>query len=102
MEKTYQNIITALKYYVPRKYWNLNDWQIIINREEEVEENIFKYKCSFFTLYFNEELEPVTYGKQHIIDGKVYYDRNKKENFGAGTYTLLGAVKWYEQYDWGL
>lgn len=96
VEKTYQNILTALKYYVPIKYWNLNNWKIIINREEEVEKNVFKYRCSFFTLYFNEKLEPIEYGKQHIIDGLVYYDRNPK-----GMYAMLGSVDWYNQYDWG-
>lgn len=101
MDKTKDNILHALKYYVPIKYWNLNDWDIIINREEEVEKNVFQYKCSFFTLYFNQELEPVTYGKQHVIDGQVYYDRNKS-NIGAGTYTLLGSVDWYKQINMGL
>ena len=101
MEKTKENILIALKYYIPNKYWNLNNWDIIINREEEVKTNVFQYKCSFFTLYFNETLEPITYGKQYVIDDKVYYDRNKS-NVGAGTYTYLGKVKWYKQSDWGL
>ena len=38
MEKNYKNILTALKFYIPIKYWNLNDWETIIKREEEVEE----------------------------------------------------------------
>lgn len=101
MERTKENLIVALKYYIPIKYWNLNDWQTIINREEEVEKNIFQYKCSFFTLYFNEKLEPIEYGKQHIIDNQVYYDLNKYKG-GAGTYTLLGSVHWYDEDDWGL
>ena len=66
MEKNYKNILTALKFYIPIKYWNLNDWDTIIKREEEVEENIFEYKCSFYTLYFNEKLEPITYGNQYV------------------------------------
>ena len=101
MEKTIENIITALKYYIPRKYWNLNNWDIIIKREEEVEKNVFQYKCSFITLYFNEKLEPVEYGKQHIINNQVFYVLNRN-SVGAGTYTLLGEVDWYKQYDWGL
>ena len=102
MEKTHENIVFALKYYIPIRYWNLNDWDIIINREEEIEEGIFKYKCSFFTLYFNDKLEPVTHGKQYVIDDEVYYDMNKENNIGAGTYTLLGNVDWYNQFDMGL
>lgn len=101
MEKTHENILTALKYYIPIKYWSLNDWDTIINREEEVEKNVFKYKCSFFDLYFNEKLEPITYDKQHVIENKVYYDKNKRK-IGAGTYTFIGYVDWYSSKNWGL
>lgn len=101
MEKTKNNILTALKYYIPIRYWNLNDWNTIINREEEVEKNIFQYRCSFYVLYFNEKVEPVTYGKQYVIDDNVYYDKNTS-NIGAGTYTLLGKFKWQNQDNWGL
>ena len=100
MEKTYVNILTALKYYIPIKYWNLNDWDIIISREEEVEENVFQYKCSFFTLYFNEKLEPIEYGDQHIIDNKVYYF-SEKEIVNRGD-TILGYVDWDKRNNWGL
>ena len=102
MEKTTENIITALKYYIPIKYWGLNDWDVIVRREEEVDVGVYRYKCSFFMLYFNKELEPVEFGRQHIIDGKVYYDTNPIENFGAGTYTLLGDVDWYNSNNWGI
>ena len=101
MEKTKNNILTALKYYIPIKYWNLNDWNTIINREEEVKKNIFQYRCSFYVLYFNEKVEPVTYGRQYVIDDNVYYDENTL-SIGAGTYTLLGKFKWQNQHDWGL
>ena len=99
MKKTRIHIIGALKYYIPIKYWILNDWNKIVNREEEVEENVFKYKCSFFTLYFNEKLEPITYGKQHIINNTVFYDTNVRQ-IGAMTYTPLGSVEWYKKYGW--
>lgn len=100
MEKNYQNILTALKYYIPIRYWNLNNWDIIIKREVEVEKNIFEYRCSFFILYFNEKLEPVEYGNQHIIDGKVYYfDKDDFINRGD---VVLGRVDWYNQNTWGL
>lgn len=101
MEKSYQNILSALKYYIPIKYWGLNNWKKIIHREEEVEKNVFKYKCSFYTLYFNEKVEPITYGKQYVIDNQVYYDTNNDSSIGAGTYTLLGDVDWYSNVDWG-
>lgn len=100
MEKTYQNILTALKYYIPIKYWNLNNWDVIIKREEEVEKNIFKYECSFYTLYFNDELKPIEYGKQHIIDNKVYYDTS--DNGISLAYLFLGHENWFEQNNWGI
>lgn len=99
VEKTYENILTALKYYIPIKFWNLNDWDIIIKREEEVEKNVFEYRCSFYVLYFNEKLEPIEYGYQHIINDKVYYDTS--EGGEALAYFYLGRVNWFEIKDWG-
>jgi len=100
MEKTYENILTALKYYIPIKFWNLNDWDVIIRREEEVEENVFRYRCSFYELYFNEKLEPIEYGYQHIIKNKVYYDTS--EGGDALAYWFLGYVDWDKRNNWGL
>ena len=99
MEKTYENILSALKYYVPRKYWVLNNWNIIIGREKEIEENVFEYKCSFMTLYFNEKLEPLEYNHQHIIGDDVYYFN--KNDFVNRSEIVLGKVDWYNQNDWG-
>lgn len=100
MEKTYENILTALKYYVPVRYWNLNNWDIIIKREEEVEKGVFAYRCSFYVLYFNEKLEPIEYGNQHIIDGKVYYGSDTSGISFA--YEFLGFVEWDNpQFCWG-
>ena len=101
MEKTYNNILSALKYYVPIKYWNLNNWDIIIKREEEVEKNVFKYKCCFYTLYFNEKLEPIEYGYQHIIKDKVYYETGEGKNPNPLAYYFLGFVEWDKRTTWG-
>ena len=72
----------------------------IIKREEEVEVNVFKYRCSFYELYFNEKLEPIEYGDQHIIDNKVYYF-SEKEIVNRGD-TILGYVDWDKRNNWGL
>ena len=100
VKKTYENILTALKYYIPTRFWNLNNWDIIIKREEEVEENVFEYRCSFYTLYFNEKLEPIEYGRQHIINDKVYYD-NSTGDVPPLAYFYLGKINWYEMREWG-
>lgn len=101
MEKTEKNIITALKYYIPIRYWKLNDWKTIVSREEEVEKNIFQYKCSFYKLYFNEKLEPVHYAEQKVIDDEVFYDTSN-DNPNIPAYTYLGKLNWDKQHDWGL
>ena len=100
MEKNYKNILTALKYYIPIKYWDLNNWDIIIKREKEVERNVFRYRCSFYELYFNEKLEPINYGNQHIIKNKVYYDTSNGK--GGLAYLFLGYVAWDKQSNWGI
>ena len=101
MEKTYENILTALKYYIPIKYWNLNNWDIIIKREVEVEKNVFMYKCSFYNLYFNGKLEPIEYDRQHIIEGKVYYDTSDG-TVKPLAYLFLGHWNWFERRNWGV
>lgn len=102
MVKNKSRVWTALKYYVPIKNWNLNDWDTIINRYDEVDNGIYRFRCSFMNLYFDENLRPVSYGKQHVIDGKVYYDIDNENSHGAGTYTFLGDVDWEKHNDWGL
>ena len=57
INKTKEEIRICLMYYIPRKYWVLNDWDIIIKRCYEVEDNVFLFKCSFFDLYFDNEIK---------------------------------------------
>ena len=66
INKTNEEIEVCLKYYIPNKYWVLNNWKLIIKRCTEVEENIFQFKCSFFDLYFDKDMHPVTYDKMIV------------------------------------
>ena len=64
--------------------------------------NVFQYKCSFFTLYFNEKLEPITYGNQSVIDNKVYYDMSSfVEGDDNRADCILGFADWENQKGWG-
>lgn len=84
----YRLIMNTLKCCIDAEYWDLFDWQEIINRAEEVDENIYCFDCHFLKVYFNEKMEPVEYKNQKIINGAVYQDLNENKN-GAGTYTHI-------------
>jgi len=80
-----------LKNYMPMEYWELFNWSEVIARKKEVKKGIYCFDCHFVKLYFDKDMKPVTYGKQKVVDGKVYYDLNE-HGFGAGTLTYLGDV----------
>lgn len=104
VNKTKEEIETCLKYYIPSKYWNLNDWEMIIKRVEEVEKGIFKFKCSFFNLYFDSDMHPVTYGEMIVCESKdyrVYYDFEKYLPYRTEPPIPLGEYYWENQSDWG-
>lgn len=104
INKTFKEIETCLKYYIPNKYWVLNDWSIIISRMVEVEEGVFQFKCSFFTLYFDKDMHPLTYGKMIVCEKKnnrVYYDFEKNLQYQTEPPIPLGEYDWEHQYTWG-
>ena len=90
--KTTDEIISILKDYVPVEDWDLNDFETIVSRATEVKTGVFKFTLSFMNLYFNKDMKPLEYDKQHIIDGMVFYDFNDEDIDGAGTYTYLGDL----------
>lgn len=88
INKSNEEIERVLRKYILPKYSNLNNWEIIIRRCKEIEPNIFAFKCNINqTIYLNQDLKPVTYGNQYIVDGNYYYDFNETD--GSGTYTLI-------------
>ena len=98
-----KEIKTCLKYYVPKKEWNLNDWDTIIKRCVEVEDNIFQFKTSFCELYFDEDLHPVSYDKMIVCESKgnkVYYDFQKNLKHRTEPPIPLGEYNW-EIQGWG-
>ena len=104
INKTKKEIEICLRYYIPNKYWVLNDWDTIIDRCEEVEENIFQFRCSFFSLYFDEDMHPVNYGKMVVCErrnNRVYYDFQKDMEFRTEPMIPLGEYEWENQYNWG-
>ena len=104
LNRSKEDIKKCLKFYTPNKYWSLNDWDIIIKRCNEVEENIFEFKCSFYTLYFDKDLHPVSYNKMIVCESKnnkVYYDFEKDLKYRTEPPVPLGAFDWENQYHWG-
>ena len=104
INKTRKEIEVCLKYYVPNKYWVLNDWDTIITRCTEVDSGVFLFKCSFFDLYFDENMHPVTYDKLIVCESKdnyVYYDVEKYNEHRTEPPIPLGKYDWEKQYNWG-
>ena len=92
METEVKDLETILKMYVPVEYWNIFDWETIIEREKEVEENIFLYDLFLYKIYLNEDGIPIEYENQHIIDDMVFLDMNLDSTQGAGTYDYIGDM----------
>ena len=90
--KTTDEIISILKKYVPVENWELNDFETVVERATEVKTGVFKFTLSFMNLYFDKDMKPVSYDKQHIIDDMLFYDFNDDNTVGAGTYTYLGDL----------
>ena len=104
INKTKKEIITCLRYYTPTKEWNLNDWDIIIKRCVEVEDNIFQFKTSFCELYFDKDLHPVSYDKFIVCERKnnnVYFDFEKDLKYRTEPPVPLGEYYWQIQYGFG-
>lgn len=91
MDADNRTIVRTLENYIPMEYWELYDWDLIIERVKEVEDNIYCFDCHFVKLYFDGEMNPITYGKQKVINGKLYYDFNSDDSH-AGTFTYLGTL----------
>lgn len=84
-------LINILKHYVPSKWWDLNKWEIIINRRIRVSDDVFMFPCSFMNVFLNSDGSPVSYMDFHVVDDGVYYDFNKSSD-GAGTYVFLNNI----------
>ena len=90
-----EEIKSMLKHYVPSKWHNLNNWDILISREKELSDDLNLISCSFMDLFFDNNGFPVNYGDVHIVGDDVYYDFNS-DDLGSGTYTLLGEIYKYD------
>ena len=104
INKSKDEIKTCLMYYIPRKYWVLNDWDIIIKRCTKIKDNVFLFRCSFFQLYFDSEMHPITYGKMIVCETKnnrVYYNFQEYNTYQTEPPIPLGEYDWENQIDWG-
>lgn len=81
INKTDEEIINILKYYVPTRWHDLNNWDIILSRAIELAPNLYFFKCSFLELFFDEEMNILEYGDVVIQGEKVYYNIYNVPNF---------------------
>ena len=49
-----KELINILKGYIDMEYWDMNDWETIIDRARIIDErNIVEFKMSFMNLYLD-------------------------------------------------
>lgn len=84
-------IMTALCDYIPVEYRKDIDWQTIISRREQIKPNIYKYSINNIDFYMDDDLNPIEYGKIHIINNNIYYDFNLTD-VKITPYVLFGEL----------
>ena len=67
-------IIDVLSNYIPYEYCSDVDWDTVLSRVEKIKYGCYKYKINNIEFYLDNELNPVEYGRVHIINNKIYYD----------------------------
>lgn len=82
-------MVNIFKNFIPIEYWDLYDWTTIIKRKKKVKDGVWMFDFHILQLYFDDNMQPVTYGKQKVVGDEVYYDLNEHVG-GAGTLTYLG------------
>lgn len=92
MEIEVKELTEKLKRLVPVEYWNIFDWETIINRRTNIKDNIYCYNLFLYKVYLNNKGTPIEYKNQHIIDGMVFLDLNTDSTQGAGTYNYIGDM----------
>lgn len=88
INKSDTEIIKILKYYVPNKWHDLNNWYIILSRATWINKDLVLFKCSFLELYFNKDMIIQEYGNIKIIDNEVFYDISDTLSTYAGEISL--------------
>ena len=60
-DKVYESedelLISVLKSYVPSKDYDLHDWETIISRREQYQDDVFIYKLVYADIYLTNDLE---------------------------------------------
>ena len=84
-------IVLSLCRFIPSDYREDIDWKTIISRREQIKPNVYKYCINNIDFYLDDELNPVEYGKIHIINNKVYYDFNLTD-VKISPYVLFGEL----------
>lgn len=72
-EDTLEMLEYPLKHYMNRVFIGVIDFRKTILSREEVDEGIYKYDTPGQYIYLDENGYAVTYDRQRVADGKVYY-----------------------------
>lgn len=81
ISKTDDEIISVLKYYVPNRWHDLNNWSIILERCKQISSSLFLFKCSYLELFFDKNMVIQEFGNVLIINNKVYYELGNTKGF---------------------
>lgn len=66
-------ITLVLRFYLTGIYVDVTDFDYVIENREEVAPGIYEYTCPGQTIWLNNKNYAVTYGRQKVTNGKVYY-----------------------------
>ena len=88
-------ITLALRFYLTGLYVDVTDFDYVIENRVEVSPGVYEYECPGQTLWLNNEHYAVTYDRQKVTDGKVYYrwtdDTTVEEDI---SYEYLCPLEW--------
>lgn len=84
--------IRLIKRYVLPIHYDLINWQFVLNRCKQVDDNLFLYPLGVMDLYLDNNLNVVDYGRCHIIGDEFWYDFNPHPIVAGEQYTFITNI----------
>lgn len=81
--------ISKIKQYVLPQHYDLINWQIVLKRVKQINNNLFLYPLGIMDLYLDNDLNIVDYERCHIINNEFWYDFNKHPIVAGEQYTYI-------------
>lgn len=93
-------ITLALRFYLSGIFIDVTDFDIVVENRVEVAPGIYEYNCPGQKLWLNNAHYAVTYERQKVTNGKVYYrwtdDPDVEEDMA---YEYLCPLEWKKNKD---